>query len=254
MLVIILNKICVINETELSYEYVDKNLFSKIKKIDNQANLNKNDIITLENFLYNIPKHTSFNAYIVKNYFKFIYHYIKFYRNHKSKKVRSMNYFEESLLIIKVAETIKTLNDKVKKEFSTEGYKLECISCIILGFNILTELSTVNRDITDNTNKEEQAKSSSEDFTKVYKNCIEILQKRYSFLRPIEVFPNNSQVLSFITRIFRKVLQMIFSPGKEVKKLDTVSKVLGVHPKDLINTIRVSLILIFIYIMIENRN
>ena len=156
-------------------------------------------------------------------------------------------YFNESILILKVAETIKTLNDKVKKEYSTEGYKLESIGTIILGFNILTELSTVNKNISVFTSKDEQTKRSSEDFTKVYKNSIEILQKRYSFLRPIEVFPNNSQVLSFITRIFRKVLQMIFSPAKEVKKLDSVSKTLGVHPKDLINTIRV---ILFLYIFI----
>ena len=232
LVLITLNKLIIENESETTFEIIERNLFSKLKReVEEKDNI--------DFFVYNIPKFCSYNTYIIKNYFKFLYYYLKYYRNHKNIKKREECFFDESVLITKVAETIKTLNDKIKKEQSKEGYKLEIISTIISGFNVLTELCTIPREAVIG-GREEIQKRSLEDYSFVYKNCIEILQKRYSFLRPIEVFPHNSQILSFITRIFRKVLQMIFSPTREIKKLEIIAKKLEVHPKDLINTIRVS--------------
>lgn len=231
MFFILLNKICVFNETEIGYNYVFDNFLSILNK--------NSDSHDKEASIYNIGKTCEYNCYIIKNYYRFIFYYIKYIRNHKNIKTRKKFFFDESILISKVAETIKNLNDKFKKESSTEGYKLEVISSIIFGFNILIELCTAQRDIKEGLSKEELSENNEINFTKVYKNCIEIISKRYSFLRLIEVFSNNSQILSFITRIFRKVIQMIFTPGREVKRLESISQEIGIHPKDLVNYIRV---------------
>ena len=236
--IVILNKIC-LTETDLGYEFIYDNLLSKIdsKKI---KDIKDDKEVTLDNFIYNVPKFSLYNCYILKYYFKFILHYLKFYRNHKNGIKRNNKYFDDIIIINKLSESIKAINNNFKTDSTlSEGYKRESISCLILCYNILTELATVTKDPSQVKSKDDQFKKNLEEFTNTYKNCMEILQKRLSFLRPVEKFGINSQVCSLITRIFRKVFQMLLTPIADPKKLEHTSKSIKVHHKDLITVIRV---------------
>lgn len=202
---------------DLGHDFVS--FFSEVDK----SKVSFNDIATL----------TNYNSYILQLMLQFVISYIKYHRNNRKPTLRQRNYFKDEILLINLAaNVIKFLNTKVKNDYITEGYKISCAESTLICYNIIAELINPVKELPGSDI--ELIRSNT---TQNYKNNLEVLKKRYSFLRPVESFPNNSQMLSFITRIFRKVIQVVLSVNPKENKID--SEKLGIDPKEISHSIKV---------------
>lgn len=190
---------------------------------------------SIESFI-EIASLTNYNSYILQLMLQFVLSYIKYHRNSRKLNLCQRNYFKDEILLINLsANVIKLLNSKVKNEYITEGYKVSCAESTLICYNIISEIINPVKELSGSDI--EYTRSNT---TQNYKNNLEVLKKRYSFLRPIESFPNNSQMLSFITRIFRKVIQIVLSVNPRENKID--SEKLGIDPKEISQSIKVGII------------
>jgi hypothetical protein len=70
------------------------------------------------------------------------------------------------------------------------------------------------------------------DYSNMYNICLDILSYRLTFLKLVDIYIYDSQIISLIFRMFRKVLQIVFNDNNLIDD-KIISKPQQIHAKEI---------------------
>lgn len=191
---------------------------------------------------YDLPKTTKFNFFFLEIYLKFINSYLLYHTNSKDISIFNRKFFQEEILILKLAEMVKNISTLTKKIYHKPGASLLASKgielSILIAINLCKPIRTNFMKIHKSCNV-----STIDLYINAYQNSLLVLQKRYSFLRPIESFLRHSNIINLLCKLFKHTVSIVCNDTAVELKNTEIQRVF--KPKEMSDKIKVNNILYY---------